>query len=402
MVVKVVRVVAVAVTRFTTCCFYIWLLLMSFSVSAAVLPEDRADILSHSYQGGGIDITGPSILVRKGDDKTFSVYANHYVDNISSASIDVQVLGASRYSEERVEQSVGMDILHGKTIMSLGMTNSDENDYEASSYNFGISTDMFGDLTTITMGYAKGKDDIFRTQYVGGVRTRESGFHEEAIRQSYSIGLSQILSKNFVLSANFETITDEGYLNNPYRQYRFVSGSGDQYRTEVYPATRTSRAASIKMNYFLPYRAAIHYKQRVFADDWGIEANDSEVGYTHPFGEYLILELRYRLYSQTHADFYSDLHAEQSTQVLDFRARDKELSTFNSTTLGASISYEFAKNGWWIFDKASANIAYDYIKFEYEDFRDARVSLNDDTLVGNEPLYEFTANVMQLYISLWY
>ena len=34
-------------------------------VLASVLPEDRADILYHHYTGGGVDINGPSVLVRK-------------------------------------------------------------------------------------------------------------------------------------------------------------------------------------------------------------------------------------------------------------------------------------------------------------------------------------------------
>jgi hypothetical protein len=371
-------------------------------VKAAVLPEDRADVLSHSYQGGGMDITGPSVLVRKGDDKTFSVYANYYVDNISSASIDVLALGASEYKEERTEQSVGMDVLHGKSIVSLGVTNSEENDFVSDSYHFGVSMDMFGDLTNVSLGFSKVQDQVFKTATIDGAKMRDPNFAEDAVRRFYRVGLTQIFTKNLLVSFNFESISDEGYLNNPYRQYRYQTPTGDAFDTEVYPRTRTSNAFSVKAKYFLPYRAAIHYEQRLFSDDWGIEANSSEVGYTHPLGENLIIDFRYRLYSQTRASFYSDLHAEQSTQPLDYRARDKELSTFNSTTLGTSISYEFAKAGWGFLDKASINLAYDYMMFKYDDFRDARQSREDASLVGNEAKYEFTANVMQLYLSLWY
>jgi len=56
---------------------------------AGVLPEDRADVLLHSYDGGGVTIQGPSLLVRKQFAQRFSVAANHYVDRVSSASIDV-------------------------------------------------------------------------------------------------------------------------------------------------------------------------------------------------------------------------------------------------------------------------------------------------------------------------
>ena len=63
--------------------------LLGQAAVAQVLPEDRADALYHSFDGGGVKITGPSILLRKKVTKDFSAYANYYVDSISSASIDV-------------------------------------------------------------------------------------------------------------------------------------------------------------------------------------------------------------------------------------------------------------------------------------------------------------------------
>ena len=63
--------------------------LLTLPVSAAILPEQRADALYHSYDGGGVTVDGPSLLVRKNFKETISVSGNYYVDNISSASIDV-------------------------------------------------------------------------------------------------------------------------------------------------------------------------------------------------------------------------------------------------------------------------------------------------------------------------
>ena len=65
---------------------------------AAVLPEDRVDAMYHSYDGGGLEVTGPSYLVRKGFKDKVSAWTNYYVDSISSASIDV-ITTASPYSD---------------------------------------------------------------------------------------------------------------------------------------------------------------------------------------------------------------------------------------------------------------------------------------------------------------
>jgi len=118
-----------------------WALVLTAAVHvahAAVLPEDRADVLYHQYDGGGVKIDGPSLLMRKKFAEKYSVSANYYVDLVSSASIDV-VTTASPYKEERQQLGLGFDMLNGKTQYSVGFTNSDENDYTANQASFDIS-----------------------------------------------------------------------------------------------------------------------------------------------------------------------------------------------------------------------------------------------------------------------
>ncbi len=78
--------------------------------SAGVLPDDRADALFHRYEGGGVTIQGPSILVRKKMAEKYAVSANYYQDMITSASIDVEVSGASEYKEERDQYCAGLRV----------------------------------------------------------------------------------------------------------------------------------------------------------------------------------------------------------------------------------------------------------------------------------------------------
>ena len=133
----------------------LFLMLLIGAARAAVLPEERGDFLYHSYDGGGAKIDGPSILVRKNFGESVSVGLNHYVDNVTSASIDVLV-SASEYTEKREENTISLDYLRQKTTMSMGYTRSIESDYEAKTLSLGISQDMFGDLTTVSMGFAVG------------------------------------------------------------------------------------------------------------------------------------------------------------------------------------------------------------------------------------------------------
>ncbi|MCW5570217.1 MAG: hypothetical protein KIT78_03900 [Steroidobacteraceae bacterium] len=108
-------------------------LLLAPAASAGVLPEDRADLLYHRYDGGGVVIDGPSILVRKKFADKVSVAANYYIDMVSSASIDVEST-ASPYREERTQYSLTADYLRGKSTYSAGYINSSESDYDAKTW----------------------------------------------------------------------------------------------------------------------------------------------------------------------------------------------------------------------------------------------------------------------------
>jgi hypothetical protein len=366
-------------------------LLGTSGAQAGVLPEDRADILYHLYDGGGVEIDGPSILVRKQVGKSTSIVANYYIDMVSSASIDV-ITTASPYKEERKQWSLGMDYLRGNTTMSVNYTSSVESDFDATTYSFSVSQDMFGDLTTLTLTYALG-DDI-----VGN--SSDPTFKRENDRQHYGIGLTQIFTRNLIAALNFETITDEGFLNNPYRSVRYAdagSALGYSYEPELYPNTRTSSAIGLRAKYYLPYRAAIEGEYRYFTDTWGIDSDTMSLSYIHPMGPWTFTA-KYRYHDQTGADFFSDIFPRE--QATNFRGRDKELSALTSSTIKLAVSYEFigGAEGWRFIKKASVNASIDILNVDYHEFKD----LSTGAGFPSEPLYTLEANVFQLFFSFWY
>lgn len=369
-------------------------LILSFlfmgATKAAVLPIERADLLYHSYEGDGVTIDGPSVLLRKNIAGKVSVSANYYVDTVSGASIDVRAT-ASPYEEVRKETTVGLDYLNNKTLLSTSFTNSSENDFEANSFYVGVSQDFFGDLSTISLSYSKGWDVV-------GRRGDES-FEEEADRQKFGLGFSQVATKSLIVGFNIEHISDEGYLNNPYRAVRFLDSTTDRgfsFATEKYPNTRSSTAYSINANYYLPYRAAIYGDARIYNDTWGIKAQNVKLGYIHPIEDDWIFEVFLRHYKQDKADFYQDLFSRPDE--FNFMARDKEMSTYTGLTAGVSVSYEWQFSQTATFKKSAVHFEWDYMTFDYDDFRDATAQ----TPVGEEPLFGFSANVLRIFASIWY
>ena len=349
---KAVLGVAVAVTDgkrlVRSVCALFVLMLAGQQAIAATLPVDNVDVLYHRYDGGGMVIDGPSVLVRKGI---------------------------------------------GSSVLSLGFTNSSENDYEANTVYFSLSQEFFGGMSTVTMGYASGWDEVGR---VGN-----DSFSEEADRRNYQLGLSQVVTRNSLVGLDLEVVTDEGFLQNPYRQNRYIDPNDSTaflYQPERYPETRTSTSVAMRALYYLPYRASIRGEYRYFSDTWGINAHTVELGYVHGLNQHWTLEGSIRYYSQSEADFYSDLFPFENSQT--HLARDKELSSLSGTTLAVGAVYEWKQTSLPGIDRLQFSLLVDWLNFEYDNFRD--VTAAGDFLPGEEPLYSFDAYVTRASLILEY
>lgn len=384
------------------------ILALALTITAAhagVLPEDRADIMYHRYEGGGVTIDGPSLLIRKSMLDDLSVSFNHYVDNVTSASIDVQVYasGASVYSEQRKENAVGLTYLHNNTTINFGYTNSEESDYSAETASFAISQDFFGALSNLSLSFAQGDDVVRMNNREGGVITSTDDIGT-VDRNNYRIAFSQVATKNLVFNATLETITDQGFLNNPYRKIRYLDSDGITQKDapEQYPETRTSDAFALRANYFWPWwRAALKFEARTFTDTWGIKGKTFEIKYTHPFDDAWIFEGKVRQYDQTAADFYRDLFPYENFQ--NFMARDKEMSSYSTFGFGAAATYEWKNIDFSFIERMTLSLYADFVRYQYDDFHDARESRNGGAFAaGNEPLYEYDAVVTRLIFSVYY
>lgn len=355
----------------------IYLILMttgSTMSQAAVLPEERLDTMYHSYDGGGVEVDGPALLVRKNFAEKVSVSASYYADAVSSASIDV-LTTASPFKDDRTESGLGIDYLRRNTLMNLSFSTSDEEDYQADATNLSLAQEMFGGMTTLTLGYSVGDDVVSRV---------DNDFEDQIDRYSYRLGLSQILSETLLVNVDYEAVADDGFLNSPYRAARILGA----FVPERYPRTRESQAVSLRALKYLQSGKSLRAEYRRFWDTWDISADTLELGFNKYFGRRWLMELRYRYYTQDAASFYSDnFPAEQN-----FMARDKELSTFTSNSFGGKFSYTFLQDGAGALARGTLTFSYDLVEFDYDDFTDIR----------NGELFSFDADVIQLFISLWY
>jgi Protein of unknown function (DUF3570) len=337
---------------------------------AVDLPEDTAEAMYHSYVGGGVTANGPALLVRKSLSDSISLSGTYYVDSVSNASIDV-VTTASPFRETRNEYTLGVDYVYRDSTISLSGTTSREPDYTADTTSLDVSQEVFGGMSTITLGFTRGSDKV------GKHNSPE--FSDTAEHWQYRLGVSQILTKRWIMSANFEALADEGYLGSPYRVAR-VFGAAVPERN---PRTRSGRAAMFRVIGDLGSHDSIHANYRYYWDTWDIKAHTAELGYSRYFGDRWLADAYTRYYTQTRASFYSDNAQSETT----FVSRNRQLSTFDDIGLGAKLAYTVRKVPGQYELKVSG--AYEYVRYKFNDFTDIRTG----------SLYGYNASILELYVT---
>jgi hypothetical protein len=345
-------------------------LLATGQAHAAELPVDRADLLLHTFNGGGVNAWGPALLVRKNLFNKASLFATYYADIVSNASIDV-VTTASPYNETRHEYGFGFDYAVRDSVITLATSRSTEPDYIASAFNIDVTTETFSGMTSVGLGYTYGSDDVGKAG---------EGFFDQARHWRYRLGVTQILSPRWLANANFEVISDDGYLGSPYR-VALVFGAGVPERL---PRTRTSRTLQFRLVGEVAPAWSVRGEYRYFWDNWDIAAHTVGVGASHRFGEKWLVDAYARTYRQDGALFYSN----NATSETQYVTRNRQLSTYNSWTAGTKVTYELmhAPGRYEVF----LNGALEFWKTDYSDFTDLRTG----------SLYSYNATVAQLFVTL--
>jgi hypothetical protein len=345
--------------------------LAAAGADAADLPQDRADVMYHSYNGGGVKADGPALLVRKSIADRVSVSASYYVDMVSNASIDV-VTTASPYKERRSERGAGLDYVVRDSLISWSATASREPDYRADMTNLDVAQDVFGGMTTVSVGYSRGHDVVGRHG--------SPSFSETADHWQYRLGVTQVLTPRWLMSANFEAVSDTGYLQSPYRAAR-VFGA---LVPEIDPNTRSSRAVALRaVGDVDAVQGAVRAEYRYFWDTWDIRAHTAELGYSRHLGPLWLADATLRYYTQRHALFYSDNFASEMT----YMSRNRQLGSFNDRGIGLKASYTAVQVPARL--EVKLNAACEWLRFKYSDFTDIRTG---------QP-YAFSATVLELFAS---
>ncbi len=351
-------------------------------------PEDEAFLSYNYFDGGGISVHGPAVILKKAMKGRMSIEAGGRMDIVSSASIDVltQASKGEAFTDERTEVYLGGSRIWGDTLFSANYTVSDESDYTSNTLMLALTHDFFERNVSVNLRVARSTDDVSSNA--------DPAFGEAGLkRTAYSLGLTQSLSPRWLAQLNYEVTADDGYINSPYRNALLESTA---WVPEVYPNARTGQAWVLRSTHgFLRdlqagggLRGSVQLSYRYYRDTFDVQSHTGKLFYQHRLSPNRSFGIFYRYYQQTAASFYGDVLP--ASQL--FKARDKELSTFSSHGVGLSFKFESREKKWGWFERPYFKMGYNFLMFDYDDFSDPRTG----------QLYSWEANVFQISLGSRY
>ena len=306
----------------------------TISIKASTYSEEdvsRGDVISGSDSRYEIDIGQFRIVTPVAD--SFSLELGITQETMSGATPWSTILGVNgepglimsgaTIHESRSEFDVTLTHHGNDRSLSIGLFQSDEDDYDAKAVSLGGEWDFNNSLSTLSVGFSYSSDDLNPTDATLFGRVASA----EKRTRSLAVGLSQIINRDSVVYAGLSATKHTGYLSDPYKL------------RDVRPDDRLEWAVSLRYRRFFDNRnAALHLDYRYFDDDWGIDSHTIYAAWYQSIGARFQLAPNVRFYSQGEADFY--LAADDfSLPVSQNQTSDFRLSGYGAWSFGLKAVY---------------------------------------------------------------
>ena len=247
--------------------------------------------------------------------------------------------------------------------VSGGISGSIEYDYLHLGVNGKLSRDFNNRNTTLSGGFAFASDEL---DPVGGAPTplsqmRNVGENDGTRSSSESkevldlvLGITQVMSRNFLVQVNYSFSDSSGYLNDPYKIISAVDPvTGEAVPITLPPGTegpshlnyhenrpdeRTKHSLYLQGKYYMSGKV-LDTSYRYMTDDWEIDSHTLDIKYRWPFGERSYLEPHVRFYTQSAAEFYR-ISLTDGDPLPEFVSADYRLADFDAITVGMKYGWK--------------------------------------------------------------
>lgn len=230
--------------------------------------------------------------------------------------------------------------------VTMGGDVSYEHDFLSTSVNGALARDFNDKNTTVSVS---GNAEFDLVHPIGGSPVPLSDytlFDKVGNHSKHDLnlvfGLTQVMARRWLSSANLSVDRFSGYLNDPYKIVSVVDNVGNVtgYLYENRPNNRT-RASAYWENRFGFSRTMIGVSVRYMADDWGIHSDTAQLRlrwWNSHHDQYLEPQLRW--YQQTQANFYTPWLTSM-TVPSTFASADERLGAFHAITWGLKYAFQY-------------------------------------------------------------
>ena len=154
------------------------------------------------------------------------------------------------------------------------------------------------------------------------------------------VGLTQIVTRNWLMQLNYAYDNQDGYQTDPYRILSVVDPSSGEPLQNVYESRPNKR---ISQSVFWDNKIDLgpsltDISLRYFKDSWGITSKTAEVSERLDLSSIFYIEPSVRWYQQSAANFFRNYLVGGQT-LPSYASSDIRLGKFTSITYGAKVGY---------------------------------------------------------------
>lgn len=243
-----------------------------------------------------------------------------------------------------------------ESTVSTGLHFSREYDYTSVAFNSSLARDFNRNNTTVSLGFSYAFDAIdpeggrpvpFAESIVNTGQfpteddyraafdaTRQTGGDDTKTTADIVLGVTQIMSRAWLMQFNFGVSQVDGYLNDPFKLITLVDGDGSA-QAQLYesrPDTRSKNFVYVQSKHSLS-NSVLDLSYRFSDDDWGLSAHTLEARYRIPMSPVSYLQPHVRYYSQTGVDFYQR-YLMEGDPLPEYASADYRIGDMTAYTFG--------------------------------------------------------------------
>lgn len=252
-------------------------------------------------------------------------------DAVTSAS--VSSTGGNSLAKTRYEGTLGaaveFEVSDVPTRVQPTVRVSSESDYTSYSGRLGVSSEFAERNTTLSLFVGYGHDDTDPIKPPPGETDRWPASHS---RVNAGVTLSQVLAPTLLASVGAAGSRQAGTLESPYRRALIRTS----LFPEKLPSTRARMTAFVGLAWYVGWETALHLRQGVYLDSWGVAAVIPQLSVVREFGQRGLFSLYYRYYGQSASSFYAPRY--ETLEAL--RTSDARLGRLRQHAPGVELRWD--------------------------------------------------------------